>query len=95
MPGALKRIGIGIAEDPEKVIGSARAVRRNIARSSVTAAPGLSANAPAEMSIHIAEHAIPEQAMIDDLCAREDRCCCTGHATRQRNPEGTEKSRGC
>lgn len=68
MPPALKRIGIGIHEDPEKVIASAVAVC-NACDVYCYCRPGIVAEKPKERSIHIRESDHPEQAMIDDLMA--------------------------
>jgi putative methanogen marker protein 4 len=67
MPGAVK-IGIGIFEDPDKVIASAIAVAGRI-EVICYCRPGTVRTRPAEPSVHIAEHPCPEQAMIDDLMA--------------------------
>ena len=68
MPGALKRIGIGIFEDPDRVIGSARAVAATC-EVCCYCRPGIIGGRPQESSVHITEHADPGQAMIDDLMA--------------------------
>lgn len=66
MPAAVKRVGIGIFEDPEKVIGSAVAVCASM-EVSCYCRPGIVKDKPSEPSVHILESAHPEQAMIDDL----------------------------
>ena len=66
MPAALKRIGIGIFEDPEKVIESAIAVCTTC-EVFCYCRPGIVGKKPTEKSIHILESAHPEQAMVDDL----------------------------
>lgn len=66
MPAAVKRVGIGIFEDPEKVIGSAVAVCTSI-EVYCYCRPGIVKTRPSEKTIHILESAHPEQAMIDDL----------------------------
>ncbi|AGB03313.1 methanogenesis marker protein Mmp4/MtxX [Methanoregula formicica] len=66
MPVAVKRVGIGIFEDPEKVIESAVAVCTSM-EISCYCRPGIVKDKPSERSVHILESAHPEQAMIDDL----------------------------
>jgi putative methanogen marker protein 4 len=66
MPAAVKRVGIGIFEDPEKVLESAVAVCTSI-EVFCYCRPGIVKNRPSETTIHIEESAHPEQAMIDDL----------------------------
>jgi putative methanogen marker protein 4 len=66
MPAAVKRVGIGIFEDPEKVIESAVAVCNSI-EVSCYCRPGIVKTLPSEKTIRILESAHPEQAMIDDL----------------------------
>jgi len=66
MPAALRRIGIGIADDPEKVIGSVLGTGGKFA-TFCYCLPGIVAVKPADSTIHIVEHTHPEQAMIDDL----------------------------
>jgi putative methanogen marker protein 4 len=66
MPAALRRIGIGIADDPEKVIGSVLCVAGKFS-TFCYCRPGTVARKPDESTIHIIEHMHPEQAMIDDL----------------------------
>ncbi|MDD1685730.1 methanogenesis marker protein Mmp4/MtxX [Methanoregula sp.] len=68
MPPALKRIGIGICEDPEKVLESATQVSATC-QIFCYCHPGIVKIKPAAESIHIRESANPEQAMIDDLMA--------------------------
>lgn len=68
MPAALKRIGIGIAEDPDKVIASVREVRGKFLVACY-ARPGTVSVQPADPAIRIIETPHPEQAMIDDLVA--------------------------
>jgi len=66
MPAPVKRVGIGILEDPEKVIDSAVAVCRTV-EVFCYCRPGIVNQAPAEKTVHIVESAHPEQGMIDDL----------------------------
>jgi putative methanogen marker protein 4 len=64
----MKRIGIGIHEDPEKVIESAVAVSTTC-EVFCYCRPGIVQETPKEPAIHIVEHDHPEQAMIGDLMA--------------------------
>ena len=66
MPGAVRRIGIGIAEDPEKVIESANSVRGPF-EIICYCRPGIVEKDTAANHVHITEHPHPEQALIDDL----------------------------
>jgi putative methanogen marker protein 4 len=66
MPAALKRIGIGILEDPEKVIESAVSVCESC-EVFCYCRPGVVKNRPKTQKVHIVESAHPEQALIDDL----------------------------
>jgi len=69
MSGAIKRIGIGIAEDAQKVIDSAKQVSGNF----ITVCycrPGIVAIKNVVNAVQIVEHTNPEQALIDDLMAR-------------------------
>jgi putative methanogen marker protein 4 len=70
MPAAVKRIGIGILEDPDKVIDSAIEVS---GRFDVVCycRPGVVSRTPENPSVHIIEDASPEQAMIEDLMNRK------------------------
>lgn len=68
MPAAVKQIGIGIFEDPDKVVGSAIAVCGNF-DVFCYCRPGIVSTMPVEKAVHIRESAHPEQAMIDDLIA--------------------------
>jgi putative methanogen marker protein 4 len=68
MPAPLKRIGIGIADDVEKVLSSAASVRGNF----ITACfcrPGIIGKKNIGKSVEIVEHDDPVQALIDDLMA--------------------------
>jgi putative methanogen marker protein 4 len=66
MPAAVKRIGIGIFEDPEKVVRSAISVSSSI-EVICYCRPGIVKDKPSRASVHFRESAQPEQAMIDDL----------------------------
>jgi putative methanogen marker protein 4 len=66
MPGALKRIGIGIAEDPEKVIASANSVSRSF-ETICYCKPGVVDTETAGKNVHILENPYPEQALVADL----------------------------
>jgi putative methanogen marker protein 4 len=68
MSGPVKRIGIGILEDPDKVIASAIAVCGSC-EIHCYCRPGVVGKRPEEKSVHILESSHPEQAMIDDLMA--------------------------
>jgi putative methanogen marker protein 4 len=68
MPGAVKRIGIGIAEDAENVISSILEIGD---RCEVTCycRPGTLVKKPEEKYIRVVEHPLPEQALVDDLAS--------------------------
>jgi putative methanogen marker protein 4 len=66
MPGAKKRIGIGIAEDPEKVIASAGEVSGPF-ETVCYCRPGVADKNTARKNVHFIEHPHPEQALVDDL----------------------------
>ena len=68
MPGPVKRIGIGIAEDPEKVIESANRVSGKF-EIIFYCCPGIVDRNAAGTGLSIIEHASPEQALVDDLMA--------------------------
>jgi putative methanogen marker protein 4 len=68
MPGALRRIGIGIAGDPEKVIGSAVSVAGSV-EVTCYCRPGTLSTKPVGPSVQVVEHPLPEQAIVDDLMA--------------------------
>ncbi|MEI7856977.1 MAG: methanogenesis marker protein Mmp4/MtxX [Methanomicrobiales archaeon] len=68
MPGPVRRIGIGIAEDPEKVIDSANSVSGKF-ETICYCSPGMVDKKSAGKGVHISEHANPEQALVDDLMA--------------------------
>jgi putative methanogen marker protein 4 len=66
MPGALKRIGIGIAEDPDKVIASANSVS-GLFETICYCFPGIADKKTAQKNVHFSEDPHPEQALIEDL----------------------------
>jgi len=68
MPGPVRRIGIGVAEDPEKVITSANRVSGTF-ETICYCRPGIVDKNAAVKGVSVAEHAHPEQALIDDLMA--------------------------
>lgn len=68
MPGAVRRIGIGIAEDPEKILASANRVRGKF-ETICYCRPGTFDKKPAVIGVSVAEHENPEQALVDDLMA--------------------------
>jgi putative methanogen marker protein 4 len=68
MPDPIKRIGIGIADDAQKVIESANSVSGKF----ITACycrPGIVDKKMVGNAVEIIEHEHPEQALIDDLMA--------------------------
>ena len=66
MPGALKRIGIGIAEDPDKVIASAVSVSGPF-ETVCYCCPGTAGTKNAGRNVQFCEDPHPEQALVDDL----------------------------
>jgi putative methanogen marker protein 4 len=66
MPGAIKRIGIGIEKDPEKVIASANRVSGAF-ETICYCRPGVADKKTAQKNVHFFEHPHPEQALVDDL----------------------------
>ena len=66
MPAALKRIGIGIGGDPDKVVGSVLGVTGKF-DIFCYCRPGVVTRKPAGGSIHFVEDAEPELAMVRDL----------------------------
>ncbi|HSQ93792.1 MAG TPA: phosphotransacetylase, partial [Methanoregula sp.] len=66
MPGALKRIGIGIAEEPEKVLASANSVSGPF-EVVCYCCPGVTDKKSAAKSVQVCEDLHPEQALVDDL----------------------------
>lgn len=66
MPGPVRRIGIGIAEDPEKVIESANRVSGKF-ETICYCSPGIVDKKSTGKGVHVAEYANPEQALVDDL----------------------------
>ncbi|MDO9324650.1 MAG: methanogenesis marker protein Mmp4/MtxX [Methanoregula sp.] len=68
MPGPVKRIGIGIAKDPEKVIDSANSVCGKF-ETICYCNPGIVDRRTTGNGVSVAESAHPEQALVDDLMA--------------------------
>lgn len=68
MPGAVKQIGIGVFEDPDKVIASANQVCGAF-EIVCYCRPGIVDLKTVGTCVRVAEHANPEQALIDDLMA--------------------------
>nr|WP_320160072.1 methanogenesis marker protein Mmp4/MtxX [uncultured Methanoregula sp.] len=68
MPAALKRIGIGIAEDPEKVLASAENVSGPFG-TICYCHPGCMGRKAENAAVRIIEDPHPEEAMIGDLMA--------------------------
>ena len=68
MPAAVKRIGIGILEDPDKVIESAVEVS-GTCEVLCYCRPGIVGVKPREKTVRLVESHHPEQALIDDLMA--------------------------
>ncbi len=68
MPGPVRRIGIGIAEDPEKVIESANRMSGKF-EIIFYCCPGIVDRRSAGRGLSISEHANPEQALVEDLMA--------------------------
>ncbi|MDO9036239.1 MAG: methanogenesis marker protein Mmp4/MtxX [Methanoregula sp.] len=68
MPGPVKRIGIGVVKDPEKVIESANRVSGKF-EILCYCCPGIVDRNTAGTGVSITEHASPEQALVDDLMA--------------------------
>lgn len=66
MSGALKRIGIGIAKDPDKVIASANRVSGPF-ETICYCCPGVADIKTAQKNVHFSEHPHPEQLLVDDL----------------------------
>jgi len=66
MPARMKRIGIGILEDPEKVLASAVAVSTSC-EVFCYGRPGVVDEKPGAATVHIVEDPEPERTMIDDL----------------------------
>jgi putative methanogen marker protein 4 len=66
MPAKVRRIGIGIASDPQKVIDSVTAVHGNFTVACYCR-PGTVDKKPAVNDIEFIEHNTPEEALIDDL----------------------------
>ena len=68
MSAKVRRIGIGISEDAQKVIDSANSVQGNF-QVACYCRPGTVDRNIATSSFEIIEHTFPEQALIDDLMA--------------------------
>ncbi len=66
MPGALKRIGIGIGKDAEKVIASANSTGGQF-ETICYCRPGIADKKTAGKTVYFSEHPHPEQALVDDL----------------------------
>jgi len=66
MSGALKRIGIGIAKEPDKVIASANRVSGPF-ETICYCCPGVADIKTAQKNVHFSEHPHPEQVLVDDL----------------------------
>ncbi len=66
MPGALRRIGIGIAEDPDIVIASANRASGPF-ETICYCCPGVIDKKTAGKNVQVLEHPRPEQALVDDL----------------------------
>ncbi|RPI39346.1 MAG: phosphotransacetylase [Methanoregulaceae archaeon] len=66
MPGALRRIGIGIEKDPDKVIASAISVSGPF-ETICYCRPGIADKKTAKKNVHFFETPHPEQALVDDL----------------------------
>jgi len=66
MPGPVRRIGIGVAEDPEKVITSANRVSGEF-ETVCYCIPGIIDRKSLGNRVSVAEHTNPEQALVDDL----------------------------
>jgi len=69
MPGPVRRIGIGIGSDAEKVIRSAGASRLPGIGITYYCRPGAVRSAPPDRSEQVAESPDPGQALVDDLMA--------------------------
>jgi len=68
MPGALKRIGIGIETDLEKVIESANNASGKF-EIICYCLPGIADRKTASKNVTVFEHPRPEQALVDDLAS--------------------------
>jgi putative methanogen marker protein 4 len=68
MPGALRRIGIGIAEDPDKVIASANRASGQF-ETICYCRPGVADKKKLHKTVRLLEHPHPEQALVDDLAS--------------------------
>ena len=68
MPGALRRIGIGIEKDPDKVIASANSVSGQF-ETICYCRPGVADKKTARKNVTVFEDPHPEQVMVDDLAS--------------------------
>lgn len=68
MPGAVKRIGIGIAADPEKVLTSIRGTEDRF-ETTCYCRPGTVLAIPSGISVRLVEHDHPEEALVADLAS--------------------------
>ena len=68
MPGALRRIGIGIDKDPDKVIASANRINGRF-ETVCYCRPGVADKKTARENVTVFEHPHPEQALVDDLAS--------------------------
>jgi putative methanogen marker protein 4 len=68
MSAAMKRIGIGIAEDSEKVIASANMVSGPF-ETVCYCCPGIVDKKTVQKNVHVLESADPAQALVDDLAS--------------------------
>ena len=66
MPGAVKRIGIGIADDADKVMGSLAGLD-GLAEIICYCRPGTLNHAPSQKNVRVSESRQPEQDLVDDL----------------------------
>ena len=69
MSGTVRRIGIGIDKDAEKVIDSANRVSGNFITVCYCRSGVVDKKTLRNAAVQIVEHANPEQALIDDLVA--------------------------
>ena len=93
MPAALKRIGIGIADDPEEVIGSVLELAGKF-EIFCYCRPGVVAGKPGDSTIHIIECSCPEQAMIDDLVSGKINAAVRGTLPSNATLKALKKAEG-